>query len=77
MAVLGDVTVELSLVLGSISLPLREVLKLGRGATVTLGADCDGTSELQAGGRLLARGTVEVAGERVSLRIDELVGRRS
>lgn len=74
MPALGSVTVDLSLVLATVPMPLRDVLRLRRGATVPLGVGCDSPSELHAGGQPVAIGFVEVGGERITMRIAQMVG---
>lgn len=58
MTGIGGVTVQLTVVLGSTRLPIRELLKMGRGATILLDRECDATSELHAAGRPIAVGRI-------------------
>lgn len=73
MIAIDKVHVEVAVVLGTTQLPIREVLKMGRGATVPLDTDCDALSELHANGLVVARGRVLVTTERLSFEITELV----
>ena len=52
----GDVAVRLSVELGRTELPLRDVLMLGEGSTVTLDRLTDELLDVTANGRVIARG---------------------
>ncbi|MFO6446338.1 FliM/FliN family flagellar motor switch protein [Erythrobacter sp. NE805] len=70
----GDVAVRLSVELGRAELPLREVLTLGEGSTVTLDRLTDELLDVTANGRVIARGEVVADKGRFALRIVSLVG---
>ncbi len=70
----GDVAVRLSVELGRAELPLREVLTLGEGSTVTLDRLTDELLDVTANGRVIARGEVVAEKGRFALRIVSLVG---
>ena len=70
----GDVAVRLSVELGRAELPLREVLTLGEGSTVTLDRLTDELLDVTANGRIIARGEVVADKGRFALRIVELAG---
>ncbi len=70
----GDVAVRLSVELGRAELPLRDVLMLGEGSTVTLDRLTDELLDVTANGRLIARGEVVAEKGRFALRIVSLVG---
>lgn len=70
----GDVAVRLSVELGRTELPLREVLMLGEGSTVTLDRLTDELLDVTANGRVIARGEVVAEKGRFALRIVSLVG---
>lgn len=74
MVALGKVRVELKVVLGTIRLPIRQVLRLGRGATIPLDCGTEDLSELQVNGQLLARGRIRIEGESMSFDVAELAG---
>ena len=73
MSALKHVHVTISVVLGSTRLPIREILKMGRGATIPLDGGWDDSSELHANGLPVARGAIQVNGERLSLEVTELL----
>jgi flagellar motor switch protein FliN/FliY len=70
----GDVAVRLSVELGRTELPLRDVLMLGEGSTVTLDRLTDELLDVTANGRVIARGEVVADKGRFALRIVCLVG---
>jgi flagellar motor switch protein FliN/FliY len=70
----GDVAVRLSVELGRAELPLRDVLTLGEGSTVTLDRLTDELLDVTANGRVIARGEVVADKGRFALRIVSLVG---
>ena len=72
-AVLNDVMVELSIVLGSTRLPIREVLKMSRGAIVALDSTDADPTLVYVNDTLIARGRVIVNGEHMSLEISEVL----
>lgn len=75
MSALEDVTVEVSVVLGSTLLPIRQLLNMGRGAMIALDCGCDDPTELHVNGTLVARGQIQVTGDRMALEVTELVKR--
>ena len=70
----GDVAVRLSVELGRTEMPLRDVLMLGEGSTVTLDRLTDELLDVTANGRVVARGEVVAEKGRFGLRIVSLVG---
>ena len=69
-----DVPVSLTVELGSCQLPMREVLQLSPGSVVQLDKTAGTPVELRVNHKLVARGEVVVIGERLGIRITELVG---
>lgn len=70
----GDVAVRLSVELGRTEMPLRDVLMLGEGSTVSLDRLTDELLDVTANGRVIARGEVVAEKGRFGLRIVCLVG---
>jgi flagellar motor switch protein FliN/FliY len=65
----------MSVVLGSSRLPIRQILKMGRGALIPLDCGYDDPTELYVNEKLIARGKVRVTGDRMSLEVTEIVKR--
>jgi flagellar motor switch protein FliN len=75
MSALDTVNVEMSVVLGSTRMPIRQILKMGRGAMIALDCGYDDPSELHVNGTLIALGKIGVSGDRISLEITDMVER--
>lgn len=71
---LQDFPVEVTVELGRTSLTIRELAELGENDVIPLDRPNDRPVDLVAGGRVLARGEPIVVGDRLSLRIVEIVG---
>jgi flagellar motor switch protein FliN/FliY len=69
-----DVTVTVSVELGRVTLPIGELVKLGKGSVIELDRDVDQPVDLVAQGVRLARGEVIVVNDRYAIRIDEIDG---
>ena len=74
MGLILEVPLRLSVELGSANLPVREVLALTKGSIVELDRMSGEPADVYANDRLIARGEVSVADQRVVIRITELVG---
>ncbi|HEV7289533.1 FliM/FliN family flagellar motor switch protein [Sphingomonas sp.] len=72
-AVLNDIMVELSIVLGSTRLPIRQVLKMSRGAIVALDSTDADPTLIYVNDTLIAKGRVIVSGEHMSIEISEVL----
>lgn len=68
---INDVKIELSVVLGRATMPIRHLLKMGRGAVIDLDATHDSQVKIYANNTLIAKGEVMVAGDRVAVTITE------
>ncbi len=74
-AFLGEIPVEVVVELGRLKLVLRDLAALNEDDVIELDQPIDRPLELVVGGRKLARGELVMVGERVALRITEVVGR--
>lgn len=74
MSVLGEVPIEVSVVLGSTQVPIRQVLKMGRGAIIPFDCGTDDPSELHVNGVAVAHGRILIEGERMSLELTAMLG---
>ena len=68
-----DVDVEISVVLGKATMPINQLLKMGRGAVIELNARLDDHAWIFANNRLIARGEIVISGENVAISITETV----
>ncbi len=74
---LNKVAVEVSVVLGRTSMPIRHLLKMGRGAVIDLDAHQDEQVWVYGNGELIARGEVVIVGDRIGVTITELIDENS
>lgn len=72
---LGDIPVDVVIELGRRRMVLKEIASLDVDDIVELDQPMDRPLDLVVGGRVLARGELVMVGERVALRVTELVGR--
>ena len=68
-----DVPVQVSAVLGTATLQVSQLLKLGRGAVVDLDRRVGEPIDVFVNNRLVARGEVVVVGERLGITMTEIV----
>ena len=69
------VSVELSVVLGSATMPVYQLLRMGRGAVIELDRSAGDMLPVYANDRPVAVGHVVVEGERISVAIERLLGK--
>lgn len=69
----NNVFVELSVVLGKTTLPIHQLLKMGRGAVIELGTKQDEEIWILANNVPIARGEIVVQGERVAVSITSVL----
>jgi flagellar motor switch protein FliN/FliY len=68
---LNSVKVEISVVLGKATLPMQQLLRMGRGAVIELDARQNDEVWVLANNKLIARGEIVVQGEKVGVSITE------
>ncbi len=73
MEAVYDIPVQISAVLGRATLPVHQLLKLGRGAVVELDRRVGEAIEIYVNNRLVARGEVVVVNERLGITMTEIV----
>ncbi|MEC8424519.1 MAG: FliM/FliN family flagellar motor switch protein, partial [Myxococcota bacterium] len=71
----GDIPVDVVIELGRRRMVLKELAALEPDDIVELDQPMDRPLDLVVGGKVLARGELVMVGERVALRVTELVGR--
>lgn len=75
MSVLEGIPIDLQIVLGSTSIPIRQVLKMSRGAMIPLDCGQDDPTRVYVNDQLVAEGRILVTGEAMSLEITRVVER--
>lgn len=77
LELLGGVALTVTVELGRVRLPLREVLRLQEGSVLELDRLAGAPVDVLANGTPVARGDVVVVGDELGVRISELLGRQS
>lgn len=75
VATLDKVTVEITVVLGSTTMPVHQVLRLGRGAIIELESTEEDAVNILANDLPIAKGTVVVNGNRIAVEVGSLTPR--
>jgi flagellar motor switch protein FliN/FliY len=75
MATLNKVSVDIAVVLGTATMPIHQVLRLGRGAIIELEAAEEDAVTVRANDLPVATGRVVVNGNRIAVEVGELMPR--
>jgi flagellar motor switch protein FliN/FliY len=75
MPTLDNVSLDIAVVLGTTSMPVHQVLRLGRGAIIELDASEDDEVKILANNLPVATGTVVVNGNRIAVEVKDLLPR--
>ncbi len=68
---INNVKVEISVVLGRTSMPIQQLLKMGRGAVIDLNAGHDTPVLIYANNELIAKGDVVISGDKSAVSVTE------
>ncbi len=69
----SDIPVQISVVLGTTSMQVQQLLKLGRGAVVELDRKVGEPVDILVNNRLVARGEVVVVEDRLGITMTEII----
>jgi flagellar motor switch protein FliN/FliY len=72
LELLLDVRINVSVEVGRVEMPVRQVMELGPGAVIELERSASEPVEIYANGRCIGRGEVVVVGEQFGVRVTEL-----
>jgi len=75
VATLDKVAVDITVVLGTTSMPIHQVLRLGRGAILELEASEEDPVRILANSLPVAEGTVVVKGNKIAVEVGRLLPR--
>lgn len=75
MARIEKVGLDIAVVLGTASMPIHQVLRLGRGAVIELEGGQNDVVEILANNFPVARGAVVVNGNRIAVEVTEMLPR--
>jgi flagellar motor switch protein FliN/FliY len=73
---LENVSIDIAVVLGTTTMPIHQVLRLGRGAIIELDASEEDEVSILANNLPVAKGTVVVSGNKIAVEVKQLVPRR-
>ena len=73
MSVLESIYIDMTIVLGSAQVPIRQILKMGRGAMIPLDCGQDDPTLVYVNDELVAKGRILVNREQMSLEVSEIV----
>ncbi len=75
MSIIEKIRVDISVVIGRTRMPIRQLLKMGRGAVIDLDARHDDPVWIYANNELIARGEIVLLGDRIGVSITERIRR--
>ena len=75
MPTLDKVSIDIAVVLGTSSMPIHQVLRLGRGAIIELDASEEDEVSILANNLPVARGTVIVSGNKIAVEVKQILPR--
>ena len=68
-----NVKVEISVVLGRSVIPMHQLLRMGRGAVIELDSHQDDPVMILANDKPVAKGEIEIQGDKISVTVVELL----
>ena len=75
MAQVDKVSVDIAVLLGTASMPVHQVLRLGRGAIIELESAANDEVKILANDLPVATGAVVINGNRIAVEVKELLAR--
>jgi flagellar motor switch protein FliN len=75
MATLDDIRLDISVMLGETTMPIHQLLRMGRGAVIELDATEDDEVTIMANSMPIARGAIVVIGNRIAVEVKQLLKR--
>ena len=70
---ISGVKVEISVVLGSSTIPMHQLLRMGRGAVIELDSRQDDPVMILANDRPVAKGDIIIHGDKIAVSITEIL----
>ncbi len=71
---IDNVKVEISVVLGRSVIPIHQLLRMGRGAVIELDSNQDDPVTILANDKPVAKGEIQIQGDKVAVSVSELLG---
>ncbi len=73
MSSVDNVKVEIAVLLGRSTIPMNQLLRMGRGAVIELDANQNDSVTILANNQAVAKGDISIDGDRISVSIIELI----
>ena len=70
---LDNVKVEISVVLGRSVIPMHQLLRMGRGAVIELDSHQDDPVTILANDKPVAKGEIQIQGDKIAVSVTELL----
>jgi flagellar motor switch protein FliN/FliY len=70
---IANVKVEISVVLGSSTIPMHQLLRMGRGAVIELNAKQDDPVTILANDKPVAKGEIIIHGDKIGVSITDIL----
>jgi len=77
MPLIDEVPLEIAVVLGATTMPIHQLLRMGRGAVIELDQSEDEDVVILANNMPVARGAVSVNGNRIAIEVKELIRKQA
>ncbi len=74
---INSIPIELTVVLGTASMPIHHLLKMGRGAVIELETSADQDVQILANNTPIAKGEVVVMGDKIAVSIKQKLPRQN
>lgn len=71
---IDTVKVEISVVLGRSVIPMHQLLRMGRGAVIELDSHQDDPVTVLANDKPVARGEIQIHGDKIAVSVVDLIG---
>lgn len=72
MSALDDIMIDVSVVIGSANVPIRQILHMGRGAMIPLDSAHDDPTQICVNGKVVAEGKIVVAEDLMSIEVTQV-----
>ena len=73
LAALGDVKLRVSAVVGSVDMPIADILRIGRGAVLELDRRISEQVDVMVNDRVVAKGRIVIVEDRIAVAVEELL----
>jgi len=70
---IGSVKVEISVVLGASTIPMHQLLRMGRGAVIELNSRQDDPVLILANNKPVAKGEIVIHGDKIGVSVTEIL----